>query len=299
MFVLAHLSDPHLGPIPRPRLSELASKRALGFFNWQWRRHVVHRAEVLAAIVTDVKAAEPDHIAVTGDLVNIALEREFAPALAWLDRLGTSERVTLVPGNHDAYVRATARHAERCWNAYMRGDSAAAGPEFSPFPFVRRRGSLALVGVSTALPTAPLLATGRLGPAQMSQLAATLAQLKDEGTFRIVLIHHPPAGERAWHKRFTDAESFLRVLNEHGADLVVHGHDHVHSLNWLAGPSGRIPAIGVPSASAAPSADEDAAGYNLYRIEGRPGAWRCEMVSRGLRRGDDGIVELNRQVLIG
>ncbi len=35
MFVLAHLSDPHLGPLPRARMRELASKRMLGFVNWR------------------------------------------------------------------------------------------------------------------------------------------------------------------------------------------------------------------------------------------------------------------------
>ena len=43
MFVLAHLSDPHLGPVPTPRLAELAGKRALGFLNWHRKRRAIHR----------------------------------------------------------------------------------------------------------------------------------------------------------------------------------------------------------------------------------------------------------------
>ena len=107
MFVLAHLSDPHLGPLPRPRLAELASKRLLGFVNWHLRRHACHRPDVLDALIADVSAAAPDHIAITGDLINIALEEEFGPARAWLDRVGAPDRVSFVPGNHDIYVRAT------------------------------------------------------------------------------------------------------------------------------------------------------------------------------------------------
>jgi len=30
-FTLAHLSDPHLAPLPAPLLGELAGKRAFGF----------------------------------------------------------------------------------------------------------------------------------------------------------------------------------------------------------------------------------------------------------------------------
>jgi hypothetical protein len=54
-------------------------------------------------------------------------------------------------------------------------------------------------------------------------------------------------------------------------------------INWLEGPNGtRVPAVGVPSASTRPGADKDPAAYNLYRIGGGPGAWECELISRGL-----------------
>jgi 3',5'-cyclic AMP phosphodiesterase CpdA len=292
MFVLAHLSDPHLGPMPRPRLAELANKRLLGFANWHLRRHACHRGDVLDAVVADLTAAAPDHIAITGDLINVALDEEFAPARAWLDRLGPPDRITVVPGNHDVYVRATVHHAERFWEARMRGDDQS--PDL--FPFVRRRGALALIGLSTALPTGPFLASGKLGGAQMARLAELLPQLKD--TFRIVLVHHPPLGRRARHKRLVDAAPLLRVLEEHGAELVLHGHDHVHALRWLTAASGRIPVVGVPSSSAGPGhRHDDPAAYNLYRIAGAPGAWQCEMIARGLR--DGAIVELRRQALIG
>ena len=78
-FTLAHLSDPHLAPLPKPRLVELAGKRVLGYVNWTRNRHKYQRREVLDALVADVRAQTPDHIAVTGDLVNLALEAEFAP----------------------------------------------------------------------------------------------------------------------------------------------------------------------------------------------------------------------------
>ena len=72
-FTLAHLSDPHLPPLPAARLRDLASKRALGYLNWTRNRHKYHRREVLDALVADMRAQAPDHIAVTGDLVNLSL----------------------------------------------------------------------------------------------------------------------------------------------------------------------------------------------------------------------------------
>ncbi len=130
MVVLAHLSDPHLGPLPKPRLAELAGKRATGYLNWRRKRQSVHRADVLARIVADLKTQAPDHIAVTGDLVNISLPGEYAPARAWLEALGPPHDVTLVPGNHDVYVRKAASAPAAHWGDYMRGDDRADDGDF-------------------------------------------------------------------------------------------------------------------------------------------------------------------------
>lgn len=300
MFVLAHLSDPHLSGIPRPRLREVAGKRVIGLVNWGLRRRREHRAEVLAALVEDLAAAHPDHIAVTGDLVNVALPGEFATAREFLARLGPPDRVTFVPGNHDAYVRSAVAQSGRHWGDYMRRETAAeSAPDLERFPFVRRRGAIALVGLSTAVPTGPLMATGRLGPAQVAALGEDLAALGQEGAFRVVLIHHPPvatAGDRM--KRLLDAAAFRDAIARHGAELILHGHIHVHSLRWIDGPAGPVPIVGVPSASAT-ERGHDRAAYNLYRIaqDGGGGGWRCEMVTRGFPPTGDAIEELDRRML--
>jgi 3',5'-cyclic AMP phosphodiesterase CpdA len=293
-FVLAHLSDPHLGPLPRARVYELFGKRATGFFNWQRKRRLVHREEVLAAIVADLKAQSPNLIAVTGDLVNLSLAGEYAPARAWLEALDPPQGVTLVPGNHDAYVRRVADHPQLHWGDYMRGDGSAA----VEFPFLRRRGPLALIGLSSAVPSAPFLATGRLGAEQLRRLPRLLDQARDDGLFRVVMVHHPPVSKNRF-KRLTDGPAFRAVLAQHGAELVIHGHDHAHSVVWLEVVHGRIPAVGVPSASEAPPGKHDPAGYNLYNVDGSPGAWRCELVARGLTRDGDKVVEKNRMLLAG
>src|SRR5262249_15343867 len=165
MFTLAHLSDPHLAPLPAPRLADLASKRVLGWLHWRRTRHRIHRAEQVAALVRDLKAQAPDHTAVTGDLVNIALAAEFPQARAWLTTLPPPHDVTLVPGNHDAYVPSALAAQAAHWGEFMRGDDGA-----TQFPFVRRRGPLALIGLSSSVATAPLMATGWLGREQIARL---------------------------------------------------------------------------------------------------------------------------------
>jgi 3',5'-cyclic AMP phosphodiesterase CpdA len=293
-FTLAHLSDPHLPPLPAARLRDLVGKRALGYLNWTRNRHKYHRRDVLDALVSDMQAQAPDHIAITGDLVNLALEAEFAPSRAWLESVGTPDRVTVIPGNHDAYVRVTRHRFAESWGNYLDSDVEQGGGV--TFPSLRRRGPLALISVSSAVPTPPLMATGRLGHAQLKKLERILAGLSAEQTFRVLLIHHP-LSSASRVKRLTDSIELLALLRQYGVEMVLHGHDHVHSTIWIEGPKGEIPAIGVPSASAVAHGRYPAAAYNLFSIEREGTAWRVEQTVRGM---DDAlrVEELRKARLI-
>jgi len=293
-FTLAHLSDPHLPPLPAPRLRDLAGKRALGYLNWTRNRQRFHRRDVLDTLVSDMQAQAPDHIAITGDLVNLALEAEFAPSLKWLESVGAPDRVTVIPGNHDTYVRATQHRFAQAWGNYLDSDDK---PDHgAAFPSVRRRGPLALVGVSSAVPTPPFMATGRLGRSQLDALERVLAGLASAQAFRVLLIHHPlRSHSRA--KRLTDSQEVLALLKQYGVELILHGHDHVHSTIWVDGPNGPIPAVGVPSASALAHRRHPAAAYNLFSIERDDAAWRCEQTVRGFKDGLE-LEELQRTRLI-
>jgi 3',5'-cyclic AMP phosphodiesterase CpdA len=291
-FTLAHFSDPHLPPLPKPRLRELAGKRALGYLNWTRNRHRYYRREVLDALVGDLQAHAPDHIAVTGDLVNLALSAEFAPARAWLQTVGRPDHVTAIPGNHDAYVRATRHRFVDSFGEYLRGDE----PAPDAFPFLRRRGPVALIGLSSAVPTAPFMATGRLGRAQIDALERVLVSLATEQVFRVLLVHHPLRSDSR-PKRLTDSAALIALLRKHGVELILHGHDHIHSTMWFDGPDGKIPSIGVPAASALARGRHPAAAYNLYEIERDGNAWRCEQVSRGID-GNLKVSEIGRTRLL-
>ena len=104
MFRLAHFSDLHLGPLPDVTYRDLVSKRITGYVNWQRRRRKTMQEDVIDRVVEDMLEAGPDHIALTGDLVNLALDKEIDAARIWLEALGTPHDVSVVPGNHDAYV---------------------------------------------------------------------------------------------------------------------------------------------------------------------------------------------------
>ncbi|WP_374383582.1 metallophosphoesterase [Dongia sp.] len=292
-FTLAHFSDPHLGPLPAAGWQELASKRITGFLSWKRNRVKIHQPRILDLLLQDLKAQQYDHLAITGDLINISLPDEFKAAAAWLQRVGKPADVTIIPGNHDAYVEVPWAQSLGLWADYMHGSRTVGAQDTQPasfedFPFVRRLGDVALIGTSTALPMPPFIAAGRLGEAQLSRLRTLLTDLGRQGLFRIVLIHHPPFGGGAYkRKALLDASAFQQVLAEAGAELVLHGHTHVSGLAYIKRPQGPIPVIGVPSASAAPAGHKDESRYHLYRINRTEGGWRLGIDVRGLNLAQD------------
>lgn len=288
-FTLAHLSDIHLGPLPPPRKRDLLGKRMLGFINWQKRRMNYSRA-LLDRLMADLAAQKPDHIAITGDLVNISLPSEFLLARAWLESIGTPETVSVVPGNHDAYVRLRTDPGHRHWDAYMRTNWENAGLILQPesgFPFVRRVGEVGLVGLSSAVPTMPLMASGRLGARQLTLMGQALDALREERLCRVVLVHHPPLpGMSPWKSALHDARAARHGLIRHGAELVLHGHAHRDSLVPLVTPGGPLYVVGVASASSGFRQAGRIARYNLFTFHRTDAGWRIHM--RGRCLGEDG-----------
>ncbi|OCW59155.1 metallophosphoesterase family protein [Hoeflea olei] len=272
MFRLAHISDPHLGPLPKMSLRELASKRITGYVNWQRNRRKQLFGDTLENLLASMHAASPDHIAITGDLVNLATRTEIESARVWLDTGFEPEHATLVPGNHDAYVPGALPRAKEAWEPWMLSDEPSPGAEL--FPSFRRRGPVALIGISSANPTLPFVATGNLKKKQARAAGLLLDRAREEGLFRVILIHHPPvSGAAKWHKRLRGIRRFGKMLRRHGAELVLHGHTHLDTLYHLDGRDGKVPVVGIASASNGPGNARPPAGFNLFDIDGGPGNW--------------------------
>jgi 3',5'-cyclic AMP phosphodiesterase CpdA len=297
MFLLAHITDPHLGPLPAVRRRDLISKRALGYLNWQRNRVHGFNPDVLAALVADMAEHKPDHIAVTGDLVNLALASEFAAAHDWLSKLGDPETVTVVPGNHDAYVLGAFDEGARLWKKFMGNDGDP--EEVARFPFVRRRRPVAIVGLSSAVPSMPLMATGVIEAKQAKTLGTLLDRLGEEGLFRVVLIHHPPIdGSTSWQKRLIGAGLFRAEIARHGAELVLHGHNHHTIVAHIAGKSGDVPVVGGAAASTVPRIGRPGGSYNLFRIDGKDGKFTCTMTERGIKIAGGPVETFLKQELL-
>ena len=246
-FTLAHLSDPHLADPGGSGISEFLNKRFFGYLKWRLGRKFGHHADVLAAMIQDVRAARPDHIVVTGDLTHLGLAAEFAKAKIFLAALGSPSQVTVIPGNHDAYVDRALDCRLTQWAEYMVSDEIEVGTGAdhtvqAVFPSLRVRNDVALIGLSTAQPCSTFLAVGCIGNDQLQRLRKILSETGRQGLFRILLIHHPPkSGVVSWRKRLTDAESFRNTLQDCGAELILHGHSHHPSHTYLKTSAGRIP----------------------------------------------------------
>jgi len=300
MFRLAHFSDIHLGPLPELTYRELISKRITGYINWHRRRRFNLDDGIIDLISDDIVASAPDHIALTGDLVNLALDREIEMARLWLESLGTPANISVVPGNHDAYVPHALDKACRAWGAYMTGDGAKPVTDHHQFPYMRVRGPIAIIGLSSARATAPFLASGYFTEKQESRACQLLEEAASRGLFRVVLIHHPPIrGATGQHKRLFGIARFHKMVRKYGAELVLHGHTHLPTVHRIEGRNGiSVPVVGVAAAGQAHGAALPAAHYNLFEIMGAPGTWQVQLTRRGVAENGESVVELSTQWLI-
>ncbi len=285
MLKLAHLSDPHLPLPPHVDWRDLMNKRATGYVSWRRHRRSVHDPRVLAALNTDLQTTEPDHTVVTGDLTNLALPIEFDRAVSWLSELGAPENVSVIPGNHDAYIEVPWKQSIGRLSAYMAQNGKDLKTKETCFPFVRKIHRTAIVGVSSAVPTRWFSAAGAIGKTQLDRLRTTLLELGEEGFFRIILIHHPPIdGSARMRKQLRDGAGFRAVIAEAGAELVLHGHNHRFDQGEVETPMGSAPVIGVPSASSWPRHGCKPAAYHIYLISSTPDGWQIKMDVRQFDR---------------
>ena len=293
MFTLAHISDIHLELTTRPHLRALAGKRLTGYLNLSIIRRAAHRDKALASLLAALGRERHDHLAVTGDLIHLALHDEYLRARDWLNGLGTPHDISVVPGNHDIYVWMPPEKGLDLWAENMRGDDGKTG-----FPYLRRRGPCAIIGLSSALVRAPFRSTGRLGKAQLTRLGQLLEQTRREGLCRVLLIHHPPEQvPTARDKRLTDARALSKARAECGAERGLHGHNHEDSLALAKGPNGPIPVAGGPAASATGMTRPAPAQFNLYRIAAGGGGWRIAMAAHRLNRKSGRVEKVYDRVL--
>ncbi len=277
---IAHFSDLHVLDLAGVDATRLwTNKRATGMVNLRLNRGHKHKSHAVEAIVADVRALDVDHVVITGDLSNLALETEFARVRTMIEALDMGpDRVSVVPGNHDLYTRGSLR-TQRFFNAfreYMTDDHGAAHESHhgsGVFPFTRVRDGVAIVGVSSAVPRVPVVSAGHVGASQMNALRSVLREPSLRDLVPVVMMHHPVINPRgAWRtfsRGLAEAEAMRSILSEREGELLfLHGHLHDRGhRSWQSASGATVHHIGATSASLLHEHPDRSAGYNVYEIE--------------------------------
>ncbi len=262
MLRFLHTSDIHLLRLDGVMPWRYLNKRLTGRLNLALHRGKKHDQALFDRMVERVPELAIDRFVVTGDLTNLSLDAEFELCVEAFERIPVP--VTVIPGNHDTYTRgsALAKRFEHYMEPYMQGER-----ESGDYPFVQRFDDVALIGVSSAVATPPFDATGTCGAKQLGRLRRALEATAAEGLARVVLVHHPPVdGLSKPNHALLDRAAFAEVIASAGADLVLHGHEHVRTNATLEGPQGVVPVHGIGSGTSKVQKPGRAAAFSVYDV---------------------------------
>ncbi|HEY5242538.1 MAG TPA: metallophosphoesterase [Polyangiaceae bacterium] len=275
---IAHFSDLHLLSLEGVPAHRFLNKRLTGWINLRLKRGSIHRSAYVRAIAREVARLDVEHVVVTGDLTNLALESEFELVRDFFEQdLGLDpSRVTVAPGNHDLYTRGslTSRRFERYLAPYLVSDlpELAVDAGGGRFPVVKLRGDVAIVALSSAVPRLPMVAAGQLGIEQLAALARVLAHPDVVRRTVLVAVHHPAVHDWSRVKTYVeglrDAAALLEQLRPLARGMLLHGHLHRRIQRVVPTDAGQFLQVGATSASLHHDAPDRMAGFNLYDVRG-------------------------------
>lgn len=278
---VAHFSDLHVLSLEGIGRSRFLNKRITGLVNLRLKREHKHRPGHVRAIAREIARSKVDHVVITGDLTNLALEPEFEAVKRLIEEeLGVdADHVTIVPGNHDLYTQGAlrSRRFTRFFAPYLTSDlpDLAADLSLGRFPIVKLRGPLALIGISSAVPRLPLLASGHIGSLQLEALERILAHEEVKRRTPVIALHHPIHNPSSMLANFTrglvDASDFGDAIATVKDGLLLHGHLHVRTQRRFATKAGSVLSVGATSASLEHEDEHQMAGFNLYEFDGAGG----------------------------
>ncbi len=273
---IAHISDLHFSDPGRVAARRLLNKRITGYANLKLRRGSAHQRWIAEAVLDELRGRAPDHVVLTGDLGNLALENELGGARRFVQaRLGLPpDEISIVPGNHDAYTRGSfrSRRFQAAFREHISSDLPQAPVEsgIEGFPFVRLRGPVAVIGLSTARPRPPLVASGSLGGAQLDALERLLGHRELRERMPVILQHHP--WPSPWRRGKTLLEGLVdgaaerAVLGRLSRGLVLHGHLHRRVRRTVVTERGSLEVIGATSMSLSDPNESRMAAFHLYEL---------------------------------
>ncbi len=186
-----------------------------------------------------------------------------------------ADQISAVPGNHDLYTQGAMRDQRftKYFHDYVASDlpDLCADIPLGRFPFVKLRGPCAIIGLSSAIPRPPIMASGYLGKPQLEALARILVHPEVQKRTPVILLHHPihnPTSKfETFMKGLEDADELVAKLGGLHRGLLLHGHLHIRRKCTLGTPLGELLSVGATSASLDHEHEHKMAGFNLYEFD--------------------------------
>lgn len=195
---IAHLSDIHFGRISHPGIVE--------------------------DIVKDVNDAGVDVVAISGDVTQRAVHRQFKDCVNMLEKFVSP--VLVVPGNHDVYPwwRPIARLSRplHMFKKYLGREMVRSF----------EADGVAILGINSA--HGRTIKGGMISP-NISRQVVSYFESRDEGDFKVLMLHHHLKQIQALmpHDVIQEAEKHLNLAFQCGVNLVLCGHIHISHVESL------------------------------------------------------------------
>jgi Icc protein len=224
MTTIAQLTDLHLLEHDFEDKRSLGERARLSYLSFGRRLCAAERSERVRKALADVRAAEVDHLVVTGDLTEDGHPAQFEVLAELLaDSRIPAERITIVPGNHDAYM------AGGTFVEAMAGPLSAYAPTSRICAPISLRDAT-LVPVSTAFEQSCLRSAGAISTADAAALGRIVRDPAFSGKPLVFAQHHHPSQYVVPMWQWIDGMLGHRVFSdlfERCPHLyVVHGHTH-------------------------------------------------------------------------
>ena len=190
---IAHLSDIHFGRIAHPGIVE--------------------------DIIADVNNAGVDLIAISGDLTQRAIHRQFQACMEMLNEF--TAPLLVVPGNHDVFP---------WWRPILRlSRPLSLFKEYLGSDMIRsfEMDGVALLGINSA--HGKTIKGGKIEP-EVSEAIKTYFSQKDDSVFKILMLHHHLKKLKALmpHDTIQNADHHLEIARQTGINLIfVRSHPYI------------------------------------------------------------------------
>ena len=275
-MIISHISDIHLPIIINPNFHDLFNKRLIGFINYLSKRRKIHDIESLKVIFDDIISNPDEHTVLTGDLVNLSLRSEFERVSDFLGNYFPKEKLSIIPGNHDNYVKCSYEDSMYLLRRYIENKLNI--NQNSLFPYLKLINDVAIIGISTAVTSPPLMSWGRISEIQLNDLNKILHSISKNNYFTIVLLHHPLHKFGFLNfKGLLNKHSLIRLLNGFNVNLLLHGHLHTESQKKISLGDVDVPCFGAPSTS---KVDDNKLSFLKYHIDKVNDIWTLKVYRR-------------------